>query len=333
VVQLLERAAFDGHSAMPLATAVAAVGMGAVQAAVDRGLVVADPQWLALDETATAEDAVADEILGLAAEDRLALVLGSVPSGADVLEVGSAHRRSLADLAEALQAVPEDVRVVISGDPDALPGPHVGAVLADLLAWAQLPVRDLRPGAEESEAAGGAAGGAAGRPEAGGGGAALAALPAALRRGELPEPADRSVVVVPCGDDAEVVRRTVQLVKDSIPRVFGTQPAQVLVVSPHQRGTAGVRALAEALPPGTRVSTVHEAAWAVDGLPAEAVVACFPGAAAGDLSRALVYSAALLAGSHLSVVTAAGDALPRAVAAGAVRPRWTRLPALLRAAD
>ncbi len=293
---------------------LAVVGQPAVAAAADRGTVAVGDGWVALDDLATVEDAVADEILGLAAEDRLALVLGSVPESAEVVEVGDAHRRSLADLAEALQAAPEEVRVVISGDPDALRGPHPGAVLADLLAWGRLPVRDLRG---ES------------------GGTALAGLPASLRRGELPEPADRSVVVVPCGGDEEVVRRVVQLVTDSIPRVLGVAPAQVLVVTPLRRGTAGVRALAEALPEGARVSTVHDAVGpgAAPDVPAEAVVACFPGQAAGVLSRALVYSATLLAGRHLSVVTAAGDALPRSVVSGAARPRWTRLPTLLAAGE
>ncbi len=312
-MRLLERAALDGHSAVPLETVLAAVPRPVVEGAVDRGAVLVADGWVALDEIALVEDALADEILGLAAEDRLALVLGSVPDGAEVVEVADAHRRSLEDLAEALQAVPEDVRVVISGDPDALPGPHPGAVLADLLAWGRLPVRDLRSGGAAE-------------------GTALAELPASLRGGSLPEPADRSVVVVPCADDEAVVRRAVQLVTDSVPRVFGTAAEDVLVVTPLQRGTAGVRALAEALPAGTRVSTVHDAAGG--GLPAaDAVVACFPGQATGVLSRALVYSAAMLAGRHLSVVTAAGDALPQAVVHGGGRARWTRLPGLLASSD
>ncbi|MFI5099199.1 MAG: hypothetical protein ACHQE5_01590 [Actinomycetes bacterium] len=313
-MRLLERAALDGHSAVPLETVLAAVARPVVEGAVDRGAVLVADGWVALDEIALVEDALADEILGLAAEDRLALVLGSVPEGAEVVEVGDAHRRSLEDLAEALQAVPEDVRVVISGDPDALPGPHPGAVLADLLAWGRLPVRDLRPD--------GAAGGTA-----------LAALPASLRAGSLPAPADRSVVVVPCADDEAVVRRAVQLVTDSVPRVFGVAAQDVLVVTPLRRGAAGVRALVEALPAGTRVSTVHDAARGGPLPAADAVVACFPGQATGVLSRALVYSAAMLAGRHLSVVTAAGDALPQAVVQGAGRPRWTRLPGLLASSE
>ena len=280
------------------------------------GAAVADGRWLALEELATVEDAVADEVLGLAAEDRLAVVLGAVPDGADVVVVADVHRRALDDIAAQLQSVPGEVRVVISGDPDALAGPAPGAVLADLLAWATLPVRDLRDQAPGSEP--------------GTGGTSLAALPAALRRGELPEPSDHSVVVVPCGCDEEVVRRAAQLVTDSVPRVFAVPAGDVLVLAPLNRGTAGVRALVDALPVGTRVMTVHEAA--ATGDPADAVVVCLPGQAAGVLSRALLYSAAQLARRHLSVVTAVGAALPRAVAGPDPRRRQTRLLGLLRAA-
>jgi hypothetical protein len=280
-----------------------------VKEAVADGGVLVEDGWVALEGLADAESALADEVLGLAAEDRLALVLGQVAPGADVEAVPDVHRAALADVAAALQAVPAGVRVVLAGDPDALPGAEPGAVLGDLLAWGRLPVRDLRATNTST---------------------ALGALVVGLRAGELPEPADQSVVLVPCADDREAVARVGQLVGDSIPRVFGVEAAEVLVVTPQQRGDAGVRALESSLPDGVRVTTVHEAARA--GLRADAVVACFPAASAGSLSRQLVYSAATLAVRHLSVVTAVGEALPRAVVAGATRRRWTRLPSLLAAA-
>jgi hypothetical protein len=286
---------------------LAAVPESAVKEAAAGGGVLVEDGWVALEVLADAESALADELLGLAAEDRLALVLGDVPTGADVVTVPDVHRMPLADLAAALQAVPADVRVVLTGDPDALRGADPGAALTDLLGWGRLPVRDLRASDSSS---------------------ALGALVAGLRAGELPEPADRSVVLVPCADDGAVVGRAVQLVTDSIPRVFQVALPDVLVVAPLHRGDAGVRALASALPPDTRVATVHEAAR--DRMDAQAVVACFPAAAAGVLDRPLVYSAATLARRHLSVVTAAGDALPRAVVGGG-RRRWTRLPSLLAA--
>ena len=292
---------------MPLPVVVAALDDAALAAAAAGGKVVVEDGWVALEQLADAESAVADEVLGLAAEDRVALVLGTVPDSAEVACVADVHRRPLHEVATELQAVPADVRVVLSGDPSALAGGAPGALLTDLLGWGRLPVRDLRD-ADTSTA--------------------LGALRVGLRSGALPEPTDQSLVVVPCADDAELGRRVQQLVGDSIPRVFQVDPTDVVVVAPLRRGAGGVRALAEALPDGVRVRTVHEALDEPER--AAAVVACFPAAAAGVLSRALVYTAAGLADRHLSVVTACGDALPRAVAAEP-RRRWTRLPALLAA--
>jgi hypothetical protein len=263
---------------------------------------------VALEALATAEEAVADEVLGLASEGRLALVLGDVPASASVYLVPDAHRLDLESLAAQLQQAPADAPVVVSGDPDALPGSAPGAVLRDLVEWGALPVRDLRPDPAD--------------------GPALARLPAAVRRGVLPAPerTDHSVVVVPCVDDEAVLRRVGQLVTDSIPRVFGVAASDVLVLTPLRRGSAGADALAAALP-DVVVLTVHEAA----GRSVPAVVACFPGQAAGVLTRALVYTSTVVAQQHLSVVTAAGDALPAAVAEPSLRRRVTRLGAMLAA--
>ena len=74
--------------------------------------------------------------------------------------------------------------------------------------------------------------------------------------------------------------------------------------------------------------TVHRA----QGSEWPAVVAVFPGEAAGMLSRPLVYTALTRAQRHLSVVHGAGPALARAVATVGERPRVTRLASLLRAA-
>jgi hypothetical protein len=289
---------------------VSALGRAAVEAALASGEVVGDERWLALEPWATAEESIADEVAGLAMEGRLALVLGTPPEGTEAYVVADVHRRPIADVAAELQAAP-DVPVVLAGDPAVVSAPEAGAVLASLLAWGALPVHDLRA-ADGSDA--------------------LGRLAGAVARGELPppDPADRSVVVVPCADDDELVRRAGQLVADSVPRVFGVDPADVLVVAPVRRGAGGAAALAEALP-GSRVVTVHEAAAAA--LPvADAVVACLPSGSAGVLTRSLVATLARLPARHLSVVTAVGDALPAAVVGGVERPRWTRLPELVAAA-
>jgi len=289
---------------LPREVVLAATGLAELQDACSAGTVVADDRWVALESVATAENAVADEVVGLAAQSRLALVLGEVPPGADVYAVPHAERLSLEELAAALQQAPPDAAVVVAGDPDELPGRWPGAALRDLIDWGALPVRDVRPDP--------------------GDGPLLARLPAALRRAELlaPQPDDRSVVVVACADDQEVTLRARQLVSDSIPRAFGA--IDVLVLTPLRRGSAGQVALAEALP-GTEVATVHEAV----GRTCQAVVACFPGQAAGVLSRALVYSCVMRAGRHLSVVTAAGDALPSVVAGDRGPRRVTMLRRLL----
>ncbi|WP_445402880.1 helix-hairpin-helix domain-containing protein [Streptomyces sp. LE64] len=61
-----------------------------------------------------------------------------------------------------------------------------------------------------------------------------------------------------------------------------------------------------------------------------AVVVVLPPDAAGALDRAWVYTAFSRGERHLSVVHGVEQALPQAVAAGAPRPRTTRLPLLLR---
>jgi hypothetical protein len=312
LVHILERAAQDGHTLVPRSVVDAAWVDGKpvrnlVDASGSDGVIVVD-DWVALAAVAAAENAVADELLGLAAEDRLAVLLtaSSDPAADDALVIPQAGRLGLPELAAALQGVPRDRRVIVCGDPDELAGPEPGAALRDLVESGLVPFEDRRL----DERAGSTA---------------LVGLVSAIRAGRLPEPdpSDQSLVVVPCEDDGSVVRRTQQLVHDSIPRVFGIDPGDVLVLTPLRRGVAGVAGLSEAL--GSNVRTVHESV----GRRAPAVVACFPGQASGVFSRALVYSAAVAAERHLSVVTSAGGEVSAAVANGGLRGRRTRLRGLL----
>ena len=144
-----------------------------------------------------------------------------------------------------------------------------------------------------------------------------------MRQGRLPaiDSPDREIVVVPARDAAEVVRRTVQLVGDSIPRVLDIPADDIQVVTPRLMGAAGVRVLNRAL---DGVSPKDEPALSVHAARARwpAVVLVLPGESAGALSRALVYTAITRAERHLSVVHAAGSALAVAVAAPP-RPRRT----------
>jgi hypothetical protein len=154
-----------------------------------------------------------------------------------------------------------------------------------------------------------------------------------VRAGVLPRVDDpeRSVVVVPA-DDSSAVRRTVQLVTDSIPRVFHLSTDDVLVVTPRRSGVAGATALDMALATELgdagakpRAATVHEA----QGRRPAAVVVVLPAESAGSLSRPLVAAAFGLADRHLSVVHACGPALAEAVRRVPSRARVTRLAGLL----
>jgi hypothetical protein len=306
---LLRRAAQDGHTWLPRSVLEAASVPWQQDAA--RGALVAltcdGVEGLALDEVSTAEEALADEIGGLAAEGRLAVAYGRPQS--DVAQViTDVEGRSLTDLAEALQAVPDDARVVLAGDPDTLRGLGPGAVLRDVVASHVTPVHDTRKSPE----------------------GALGVVLAGLRRGELvqPDPADRGVVVVSCADDAEVVHRVGQLVSTSLPRAFDVEGSEVVVLSPLRRGLAGTSSIAEQT--AAEVLTVHEVA--ASGRTWPAVVVCIPAEAAGVLSRALLVSAFLAAERHVSVVTAAGSDLALAVREVPHRPeRRTRLASLLTA--
>jgi len=309
-VRLLERAALDGHTAVRTDVVLAALDQGSVDDALSAGRVVDAGGLLALEGLASAEEGVAVELQGLAAEGRVAVVLGDVPDSAEAFVVDRVDRRPLDELAGLLQSVPGDVPVLLAGDPDRLPGPHPGAVLRDLLAWGEVQVRDLRPATT--------------------GPGTLGRLAAAVRAGQLPpaDPADRSLVVVPCADDATVLRRARQLVSDSIPGSFGVAAADIAVLAPLHRGDAGTRALAEALDgTGASVFGLHEAAWAAQRW--AAIVGCFGAETAGVVSRAMVYELALLATTHLSVVTAVGPALPQAVATAVTPQRVTLLAGML----
>lgn len=229
----------------------------------------------------------------------------AVPEGSVV--VRAAERLGLAAALTLFEEVPDGGRVVLVGDPRRLPGRGPGRVLRDLLVSAA--VRARTPSAAPASP--------------------LGVLAAEVRAGRLvaPEAPGREVVVVPAQDDAAVRHRVTQLVVDSVPRTFGVSPPEILVLTPLRRGTAGALDLEELLRERGvtgRVATVDEAA----SVSAEAVVLALPAGAAGVVDRALLLSAVTRATRHLSVVTAAGAALPVAVARPGTPPR-TRLAELL----
>ena len=359
---LLERAAADGHTAMPITTLVAALGSYAAtpsspaEVGTDGRVVLCADQLAALRTYGAQEDALADTLLMLSKgppepvrgvpDAAVATVVGStlaarrasvteltaaaeaaglrvgratgaaikervgVLVAADVAIVENAELLSVPDAAALAEQLAPGQRLVLVGDPALLPPTGPGQVLIDLLAWTSptvaLPDRSDRM---------------------------LDRLVLEVRAGRLPriEDPEHSVVVVPA-DDATAVRRTVQLVTDSIPRVFGIPADDVLVVTPRRSGVAGATALDMALvkalqTPGmaARAVTVHEA----QGRRPAAAVVVLPAESAGSLSRPLVAAAFGLPERHLSVVHACGSALAEAVQRVPARPRVTRLAALL----
>ena len=136
------------------------------------------------------------------------------------------------ELAAALLcALKDKTHLVIVGDPAQLPSIGPGRVLGDLIDSGAIPVTELQTLYRQTE------------------GGAIARLAMAVRGGELATVADptREVVVVPARGSEDGARRVVQLVTDSIPRVFGTTPDQLQVVTPVHRGPAGTQALNRAL--------------------------------------------------------------------------------------
>ncbi|RIJ79114.1 exodeoxyribonuclease V [Nakamurella silvestris] len=145
-----------------------------------------------------------------------------------------------AELAAALiDSIADGTHLVVVGDPAQLPSIGAGRVLGDLIDSGALPMTELRTLYRQTE------------------GGAIARLATAVRGGSLPMVTDptREVVVVPSRGSGEAAHRVVQLVTDSIPRVFGTPSDQIQVVTPVHRGDAGTqalnRALKAALNPGT----------------------------------------------------------------------------------
>ncbi len=322
---LLARAARAGDTtaALPhVLSALAALEVSdpraAVAAAERAGTVVVweDEGCLGAAELAATEAAIAMAVSRLAERGQLSVVTACCeraipPAGAGDRMVAHAELLDVVAAAAVLTGVPDGTRGVLAGDPLALPARGPGDVLADVTASGVSPVSGSTCPTPPSVRT-------------------PSELAHAVRAGRLPavESPDREVVVVPAADDADCLRRVVQLVSRSVPAAFGVSPDQVAVLTPLRGGPAGAVALTAALEPvGARATTISESA----GRRFDAVVLVCPATSAGALSRPLVHAGARAAVRHLSVVTAAGPALPRAVARVVRRPRRTRLRRLLAA--
>jgi exodeoxyribonuclease V alpha subunit len=136
------------------------------------------------------------------------------------------------ELAEVLlSACADGTHLVLVGDAAQLPSIGPGRVLGDIIDSGAVPVTELTTLYRQAD------------------GGSIARLAASVRSGTLPPVDDptHEVVIVPARGSAEAAHRVVQLVTDSVPRVFGVPADQVQVVTPVHRGGAGTQALNAAL--------------------------------------------------------------------------------------
>ncbi len=150
---------------------------------------------------------------------------------ADLVVVDEASMLDCELAAALIAAIPDGTHLVIVGDPAQLPSIGPGRVLGDLIDSGKVPVTELKTLYRQTE------------------GGAIARLAIAVRAGDLLRVDDptHEVVVVPARGSEEAARRVVQLVTDSIPRVFECEGDQVQVVTPVHKGPAGTQALNRAL--------------------------------------------------------------------------------------
>ncbi len=153
------------------------------------------------------------------------------PIEAQLVVVDEASMLDVELAAALLSALKDKTHLVIVGDPAQLPSIGPGRVLGDMIDSGAVPVTELQTLYRQTE------------------GGAIARLAMAVRGGELAQVQDetREVVIVPARGSEDGARRVVQLVTDSIPRVFGVGPDQLQVVTPVHKGPAGTQALNRAL--------------------------------------------------------------------------------------
>jgi exodeoxyribonuclease V alpha subunit len=153
------------------------------------------------------------------------------PIDADVVVVDETSMLDVELAAALLSACADGTHLLFVGDPAQLPSIGPGRVLGDLLDSGAVPSTELTILHRQAE------------------GGTIARLASAVRGGEVPPVDDptREVVIVPADGGGEAARRVVQLVTDSIPRALGILPADIQVVTPIHRGSAGTAALNAAL--------------------------------------------------------------------------------------
>ncbi|MEU3789760.1 helix-hairpin-helix domain-containing protein [Streptomyces fructofermentans] len=286
----------------------------------------------------------------------------------DLLVVLDAPQLDVENAAMLAESLPDGARLVLSGDPGVLWSAGPGRVFADLLAarvCPQIASRTPDPG-PVGELVSGIGVGELNQVEAPGKEVVIVPVrdagEAVLRTVQLVAdsvpraigiPAEQTQVITPGHGGAVGTRALNTALKERLNpgpgRFGGFDPGDRIAHTPSPGRTVTghvVKADADGLHlecagtavvvPKERVEQTVRHGWALTahqaaGFRWPAVVVVLPGDAAGVLTRPWVYTAFGRAERHLSVVHGVEQALPRAVAEVAAKPRTTRLPALLKA--
>ncbi len=303
---------------LPVEVVLRTCSTGDLRAAIADGEVL-EVEWsrapaVSLVDVAETEEMLADGLAGLAADNRLAVVVGPAApgraqslatalGGVPAVVLDEAHLLGIDDVLSAVEDLPETSVLALSLDP-ALPLAAVpGAVALDLAASGICPVlKATVPPARTT--------------------LARARADVAAGRWFDTNAEDRSVVEVRVASAEEALARIGQLVGTSIPRLFDVPASQLAVLlGPGTFDVDAIRAVAEG-------ADVVPLAGPLDrGWDAVVVVLGPPGPAT---TRALVYAGLMAGDRHVSVVHP-GDpaAFAAAIAGSPDRPRRTRLASLL----
>jgi hypothetical protein len=276
---------------------------------------------LALMDVAESEELLADGLLGLTEENRLAVVVGPDPearrralgmalgAGVPSIVLDDAHLVGLDDVLGAVEDLPEDAVLALALDNTLPLGPVLGAVALDVAASKACPVLRADPPPARTALA-------------------RARQDVAAGRWFTAAPEDRSVVDVPVGSPAEASVRVVQLVTASIPRAFSASGSDVAVLlAPGSLEADGVRrALDDAGATDTEVVVLDGPL----GRTWRAAVLVLHGRPVPTSTRALAYAGLCAGTEHVSVVHGSTPVeLTAWLSSTTDRPRRTRLAELL----
>ncbi|MFD9196332.1 helix-hairpin-helix domain-containing protein [Streptomyces phaeochromogenes] len=286
----------------------------------------------------------------------------------DLLIVVDAPQLDVESAAMLAESLPDGARLVLSGDPGVLWSAGPGRVFADLLAaraCPQVASRTPDPG-PIGELVSGIGIGELNQVAAPGKEVVIVPVRDAgeavhrtvqLIADSVPRaigiPAEQTQVITPGHGGAVGTRALNTALKERLNpgpgRFGGFDPGDRIAYSPAPGRTVPGRVVkadadglhlecagAAVVVPKERVEQTVRHGWALTAHQAvgarwPAAVVVLPGDAAQALTRPWIYSAFGRAEQHLSVVHGVDQALPRAVAEVAAKPRTTRLPALLRA--